>query len=134
MKHIEVAAAILCDDFEHPHRIFAAARGYGAQKGGWEFPGGKLEPGEAAEDAVKRELREEMELDITVGPLLDTVEYDYPDFHITMHCFLCKNFSGEPVLKEASEARWLTKNTLSGVNWLPADQTILSKLTSIMEE
>lgn len=123
-KHIEVAAAIIIDD----GRIFATQRGYGKFKDGWEFPGGKIEQGETPQQAVKREVREELDTEIEVGELFDTVEYDYPDFHLTMRCFLCTVRSGNLVLKEHQAAKWLTRETLDSVEWLPADIELIEKL------
>lgn len=124
MKTIEVAAAIIVKD----NRIFATQRGYGEFKDGWEFPGGKIEPGESAQEALVREIREELDVDIRVGKLLETVEYDYPEFHLTMHCFICELLSEEIVLKEHEDARWLKKEELDTVPWLPADITIIEKI------
>ena len=123
-KHIEVAAAIIIDD----GRIFATQRGYGKFKDGWEFPGGKIEQGETPKQAVIREVREELDTEIEVGELFDTVEYDYPGFHLTMHCFLCTVRSGNLVLKEHQAAKWLTRETLDSVEWLPADIELIEKL------
>ena len=123
-KHIEIAAAIIIDD----GRIFATQRGYGKFKDGWEFPGGKIEQGETPQQAVKREVREELDTEIEVGELFDTVEYDYPDFHLTMRCFLCTVRSGNLVLKEHQAAKWLTRETLDSVEWLPADIELIEKL------
>lgn len=124
MKVIKVVAAVVV----HSKRVFATQRGYGEFKGGWEFPGGKVEEGETAEEALKREIREELETEIEVLELLDTVEYDYPDFHLSMDCFICKIISGDLILKEHQNAKWLTKETLDSVDWLPADQVLLEKL------
>lgn len=124
MKTIEVAAAIIIDG----DKIFATQRGYGDFKGGWEFPGGKLEAGEKPQDALKREIREELEVEIEVGELFDLVEYDYPTFHLKMYCFLCTIVSGEIVLVEHEAAKWLTKETLNSVDWLPADIGLIPKL------
>lgn len=124
MKTIEVVAAIIKRDNE----IFATQRGYGEFEGGWEFPGGKVEPNESLEDALVREIKEELDADITVGELLDTVEYDYPNFHLTMHCFICELVSAEVVLKEHSAAKWLTKDKLDSVDWLPADVGLIEML------
>ena len=123
-KHIEVVAAIITDH----DRIFATQRGYGEFKDGWEFPGGKMEAGETPEQALKREIREELDTEINVGELFDTVEYDYPDFHLTMHCYLCTVRSGELVLKEHEAAKWLTRDALDSVDWLPADEGLIAKL------
>ena len=127
-KHIKVVAAIILDD----KKLFATQRGYGEFKDGWEFPGGKIEQGETPEQALKREIREELDTEIEVGELFDTVEYDYPAFHLTMHCFLCSIKSGELVLKEHEAAKWLTKETLKSVNWLPADKDLIEKLREIL--
>lgn len=124
MKVIKVVAAVVI----HSKRVFATQRGYGEFKGGWEFPGGKVEEGETAEEALKREIREELETEIEVVELLDTVEYDYPEFHLSMDCFICKIISGDLILKEHQNAKWLTKETLDSVEWLPADQVLLEKL------
>ena len=127
-KRIEVAAAIILDG----EKIFATQRGYGEFKGGWEFPGGKIEQGETSEQALKREIREELDTEIEVGELFDTVEYDYPTFHLTMHCFLCTVTSGKLVLKEHEAAKWLTRDTLDSVDWLPADKGLIEKLGKVL--
>lgn len=124
MKTIEVAAAILHDNA----RFFVTQRGYGEFKDGWEFPGGKIEPGETPQQALIREIREELETEIEVGALVETIEYDYPKFHLTMHCFLCTIKSGSPVLKEHEAAKWLTAEELDGVEWLPADVKAAERL------
>ena len=124
MKTIKVVAAIIKDD----DRIFATQRGYGEFKDGWEFPGGKVEAGETPQKALKREIMEELETVISVGELLDTIEYDYPNFHLSMDCFWCKIVSGKLVLKEAEDARWLTKDMLDSVEWLPADVALIEKI------
>lgn len=124
MKTIEVAAAIIVKD----NKVFATQRGYGEFKDGWEFPGGKLEPGESAREALVREIREELDVDIKVGKLLETVEYDYPEFHLTMHCFICELLSEEIVLKEHEDARWLKEEELDTVDWLPADVGVIGKI------
>ena len=126
MKTIKVVAAVIRDR----DKIFATQRGYGDLKGGWEFPGGKIESGETPQDALKREIMEELDTEIAVGELIDTIEYDYPDFHLSMDCFWCEVVSGELVLKEAEAARWLTKKELDSVPWLPADRILLEKLCS----
>ena len=130
MKTIRVAAAIIIED----NKIFATQRGYGKFKGGWEFPGGKIDAGETAEEALVREIREELETEIEIKELFDTVEYDYPDFHLSMDCFLCGITAGELVLKEHMAARWLTKNTLFSVDWLPADLDLIKKLEAYLPE
>jgi 8-oxo-dGTP diphosphatase len=127
MKTIEVVAAIIVRD----GRIFATQRGYGDWKGWWEFPGGKTEPGECPQEALKREIQEELEAEITVGELLETVEWDYPAFHLTMHCFMCTLESETMNLKEHEASAWLTKENLRSVKWLPADDIILEKLSRI---
>lgn len=124
MKTVRVVAAVIRDG----DRIFATARGYGEYKGWWEFPGGKIEAGETPEEALVREIREELDTEIRVGALIDTIEYDYPTFHLSMDCFWAEVIAGRLVLKEAEEARWLTKETLGSVRWLPADQTIIDAI------
>ena len=124
MKTIRVVAAVIRDG----ERIFATARGYGEFAGQWEFPGGKIEEGETPQEALAREIREELDTQIEVGELIDTVEYDYPNFHLSMDCFWCKIVSGELVLKEAEAAKWLTRDTLNSVQWLPADITLVEKI------
>ena len=123
-KHVQVAAAIIIDD----GKIFATQRAYGEFKDGWEFPGGKIEQGETPQQAAKREVMEELDTEIEVGELFDTVDYDYADFHLTMHCFLCTVRSGNLVLKEHQAAKWLTRETLDSVEWLPADIGLIEKL------
>lgn len=125
MKQIEVVAAIIHDD---EGRIFATQRGYGDWKDWWEFPGGKMEAGETREEALLREIREELETSIVVERHIQTVEWDYPAFHLTMHCFLCRVESGTLTLKEHEAARWLAKEELDCVHWLPADVQIIEKL------
>ena len=122
MKRIQVSAAIIHDNAD---RIFATQRGYGDMKGGWEFPGGKIEPGETPEAALQREIREELDTDIAIERLLKTIEWDYPTFHLTMHCYLCHVVSGSLTLKEHEAARWLSANELYGVAWLPADRVVV---------
>ena len=125
MKRIEVVAAIIHDD---RGRIFATQRGYGEWKDYWEFPGGKIEPGETPTCALEREIWEELETRIKVERLVTTVEWDYPAFHLTMHCFLCSVLSGTLTLKEHEAARWLTREQLPTVDWLPADRHVVLEL------
>ena len=125
MKQIEVVAAIIHDD---QRRIFATQRGYGEWKDWWEFPGGKMEVGETPEEALKREIWEELETRIVVEKFVETVEWDYPQFHLTMHCYLCHVESGHLELKEHEAAKWLSKDELESVNWLPADWEVVRKL------
>lgn len=132
MKTIKVAAAIICDSFPNIQKVFATARGYGEFQGLWEFPGGKVEAGETPQQALMREIREELDTEIAVGDLVDTIEYDYPDFHLSMDCFWCEIVSGHLVLKEAEAARWLTKDTLDSVQWLPADNSLIEKIREAM--
>ena len=124
MPTIRVVAAIIIRNGE----VFATQRGYGEFKGWWEFPGGKIEPGECPQEALKREIKEELDADIAVGDLLDTVEWDYPTFHLTMHCYVCTLESESLNLNEHSDAAWLTKDTLESVKWLPADLVLLEKI------
>ena len=131
MKTIEVVAAVIRDA---EGRYFATQRGYGDMKDGWEFPGGKIEPGETPEQALRREIREELETDISVGPLLTTIEWDYPKFHLTMHCFLCQIVHGQPVLLEHEAARWLRPEELDQVEWLPADRNFALSLRAQQED
>jgi 8-oxo-dGTP diphosphatase len=125
MKHIEVVAAIIHDD---EGRIFATQRGYGEWKDWWEFPGGKMEAGETPEEALKREIREELATDIGVDEFLCTVEYDYPQFHLTMHCYLCSLMTESLYLNEHEAAKWLMKDELDSVKWLPADVKVVEAL------
>ena len=124
MKTIEVVAAVIVRDGS----VFATQRGYGPWKGWWEFPGGKMEAGESPQEALVREIREELDAEICVGELLETVEWDYPEFHLTMHCFLCSLVSLKVHLNEHSQARWLTTETLDSVQWLPADEGLIRTL------
>lgn len=128
MKTIQVVAAII----RKGDRVLATQRGYGDLKGGWEFPGGKIETGETGEEALKREISEELNMEIEVGELFDIVEYDYPEFHLSMQCFLCKLQKGEMVLNEHQSAKWLGKDNLDSVNWLPADISLIGKLSKIL--
>lgn len=133
MKTIRVVAAIIRSTNEKGDDIiFATQRGYGDLKGGWEFPGGKIEDGEAPRDALKREIMEELETEIEVGDLIDTIEYDYPTFHLSMDCFWAEIVSGDLVLKEHEAAKWLTKEELNSVEWLPADITLISKIKMVI--
>ena len=124
MKELKVVAAVIFQD----GKVFATQRGYGPYKDGWEFPGGKVEAGERPEDALRREIHEELETDIQVGELIDTIEYDYPDFHLSMKCYVCEILSGNPHLVEHEAARWLTTDQLDSVDWLPADITWIPKI------
>ena len=129
MKQIEVVAAIIRKD----NKIFATQRGYGEWKDWWEFPGGKMEAGESPEEALKREIREELSTDISVDDLLCTVEYDYPKFHLTLHCYLCSLLAETLRLNEHEAARWLTKDELDSVRWLPADLEVVDMISQIMK-
>lgn len=128
MKTIRVVAAIIIDE----KKIFATQRGYGEFKGGWEFPGGKIETNETPEAAIVREIKEELDTEVEAIELLDTVEYDYPKFHLSMDCFICKIKSGNLVLKEHEAAAWLTKDTLYSVDWLPADRGLIEKIQKLI--
>ena len=132
MKPIEVAAAVIVDSFENTTEVFATERGYGEFKGQWEFPGGKIEVGETPQQALIREIQEELTVKIKVGKLIDTIEYDYPKFHLNMKCFLCVIVDGDIILKEAEDSKWLNKDELYGVNWLPADITLIDKIADFM--
>lgn len=132
MKTIKVAAAVICDSLLEKKSIFATARGYGEFKGQWEFPGGKIEPGETEQQALVREIYEELATRISVGDFIGTVEYDYPTFHLSMDCFWCEVVDGELTLLEAEDAKWLSKNNLYSVQWLPADITLIEKIEKQM--
>ena len=129
MKTVRVVAAVIkaIDENGEPI-IFATQRGYGEFKGGWEFPGGKIEEGETPQEALKREILEELDTEISVGELIETIEYDYPTFHLSMDCFWCEIIKGDLVLKEHEAAKWLTKEKMDSVEWLPADITIVGKI------
>lgn len=133
MKTVKVVAAIICDDMKEKNKIFATARGYGELKGGWEFPGGKVEPGETSQQALIREIIEELDTKIKVGELIDTVEYDYPTFHLSMDCFWAEVKAGHLELKEAEAAKWLTKDQLESVTWLPADILLIDQIRKCMK-
>lgn len=130
MKTVRVAAAIIIQD----DKVFATQRGYGAFKDGWEFPGGKIEDGETPREALVREIKEELDTEIEVADFLETVEYDYPDFHLSMDCFFCTIRSGELVLKEHEAARWLTAETLDSVEWLPADLGLVADIKKYLTD
>jgi len=134
LKTVRVVAAVIqaVNDKNEPV-IFATQRGYGEYKDGWEFPGGKIEPGETQQEALIREIKEELKITINVGDLIDTIEYDYPEFHLSMDCFLCEISDGKPVLTEHEAARWLTKEELSTVDWLPADVTVIDQIAKLMD-
>ena len=133
MKTVKVVAAIIKAVNENGETIiFATQRGYGDFKGGWEFPGGKIESGETPQEALKREIIEELDTEVSVGELRDTVEYDYPQFHLSMDCFWCQIVRGNLVLKEHEAARWLTKDELNNVEWLPADITLIEKIRNLL--
>lgn len=133
MKTVKVVAAIICDDMKEKNKIFATARGYGELKGGWEFPGGKVELGETPQQALIREIIEELDTEIKVGELIDTLEYDYPTFHLSMDCFWAEVKAGHLELKEAEAAKWLTKNQLDSVTWLPADILLIDQIRKCMK-
>ena len=128
MKTIEVVAAIIIKD----GHIFATQRGYGEFQGWWEFPGGKMEVGDSPQEALRREINEELDADIQVNELLETVEWDYPNFHLTMHCFICSLLSESLHLNEHEAATWLTHETLRSVKWLPADEILLDKIAEYL--
>ncbi len=129
MKTIRVTAAVIkAMNDKGEEIVFATQRGYGDLKGGWEFPGGKIEEGESSQAALQREIMEELDTEIAVGELIDTIEYDYPTFHLSMDCFWCEIIKGDLVLKEHEAAKWLTKEKMDSVEWLPADITIVGKI------
>ena len=129
MKTIEVVAAIIIKDGQ----VFATRRGYGEFQGWWEFPGGKMEAGESPQEALRREIKEELDADVAVGELLETVQWDYPNFHLTMHCFICSLLSDFMHLNEHEAAAWLTRETLQSVKWLPADEILLDKIAEYLK-
>lgn len=128
MKTINVVAAVIMKD----GKVFATQRGYGEFKDGWEFPGGKVEAGESPEEALRREIREELEVEVNVGDLIDTIEYDYPAFHLSMKCYACTIAGGSPHLLEHEAARWLSADQLDSVAWLPADITLIPKIAGLL--
>ena len=132
MKTNKVAAGLICDSLEKKQQVLATARGYGEFKGGWEFPGGKLEPGETPQQALAREIKEELGAEIRVGEWIHTIEYDYPAFHLSMDCFWCEVSKGNLVLLEAEDARWLTRKQLHDVLWLPADAALIPEIEKQM--
>lgn len=135
MKTIRVVAAVIrAVNNKNKPVIFATQRGYGEFKGGWEFPGGKIESGETLQQALKREIMEELDTEIAVGELIDTIEYDYPNFHLSMDCFWCEVIHGELILNEAEDAKWLTMEHLADVKWLPADVTLIEKIGEALYE
>ncbi len=132
MKQVTVSGAIILRENNGIKEIFATQRGYGDFKGGWEIPGGKLEPGETPEQCIVREIKEELATEVKTEKILGVVDYDYPNFHLTMHCILCTIVSGDLELLEHEAAKWVNKETLHSVDWLPADQLILDKIEEIL--
>lgn len=128
MKTVRVVAAIIIRD----GKVFATQRGYGEWQGWWEFPGGKIEDGECQQEALVREIREELDAEIEVGELIETIEWDYPDFHLTMHCFVCSLVSESMHLNEHEDSAWLTRDTLHSVKWLPADKGLVDRLKKMI--
>lgn len=128
MRTINVVAAVIMKE----GKVFATQRGYGEFKDGWEFPGGKVEAGESPEEALRREIREELEVEVNVGDLIDTIEYDYPAFHLSMKCYACTIAGGSPHLLEHEAARWLSADQLDSVAWLPADITLIPKIAGLL--
>lgn len=134
MKTIRVVAAVIKAEKNGEPIIFATQRGYGEFKDGWEFPGGKIQEGETPQEALKREIMEELDTEIEVGELIDTIEYDYPEFHLSMDCFWCSIVKGDLVLKEHEAAKWLTKESLDEVDWLPADLSLVECIRTVLGE
>ena len=134
MKTIRVVAAVIKAEKNGEPIIFATQRGYGEFKDGWEFPGGKIQDGETPQQALKREIMEELDTEIEVGELIDTIEYDYPEFHLSMDCFWCSIVKGDLVLKEHEAAKWLTKESLDEVDWLPADLSLVECIRTVLGE
>lgn len=134
MKQVTVSGAIIIrtNPETQQKEVFATQRGYGDWKGWWEIPGGKIEPGETPEECIQREIREELATEVKAEKIIDLVEYDYPTFHLTMHCILCTITKGEPKLLEHQDAQWLTKKTLNTVKWLPADELILKQIENLL--
>ena len=133
LKYVRVVAAVIRKNYDGIQRIFSTARGYGAYKGWWEFPGGKIENGETPQQALVREIREELTAEIEVGELIRTIEYDYPEFHLSMDCFWASVKSGHLELKEAEDARWLTVDELNDVKWLPADLELIGDIVKVLQ-
>lgn len=132
MKTINVVVAVICDSLQTKTHIFTTARGYGEFKGGWEFPGGKIELGETPQQALIREIQEELNVTINVGTLIDTIEYNYPNFHLSMNCYWCEVIDGQLTLLEAQDSKWLTKEELNSVQWLPADKLLIEQIYTQM--
>lgn len=134
MKIVNVVAAVICNSLQDKKLIFATVKGQGEFKGLWEFPGGKIEEGESPQQALVREIQEELNVKIKVGTLIETIEYDYPTFHLSMDCFWCEIIDGEIKLLEADEAKWLSKHTLHTVQWLPADQILIDIIIPMLND
>lgn len=132
LKIIKVVAAVICSSLQHKDLVLVTARGYGAYKGMWEFPGGKVEAGETPRQAIAREIKEELDVEISVGEFIQTIEYDYPEFHLSMDCFWAEISAGQLIIKEALEAKWLSKDILFDVEWLPADLLIIPEIEKTM--
>ena len=132
MKVVKVVAAVICDSLLEKKSIFATARGYGEFEGQWEFPGGKIEAGETPQEALIREIQEELDTKIKIGDFIGTIEYDYPTFHLSMDCFWCEVVDGELKLLEAADAKWLSKDNLYSVQWLPADIALIEMIEKQM--